>query len=93
MKKLSMATTVAALLLGIGAFMHATPASALPPCSTCATWWQECEAGNQSACTSFANLCRACPEHAALSGTPPISGNNDSNAALLNSHRTVSAAK
>lgn len=93
MEKLSMATTVAALLLGIGAFMHVTPVSAQPTCSICATWWQECEAGNKTACTSFDNLCRGCPPRATVSGTPPVSGNNDSNAAALNSHRTVSAAK
>ena len=93
MKIVSKAVLTAALLIGVGAFMHPTTASALPPCSTCATWYQECLAGNQTACKEFGSLCLNCPEHATVNGTPPVNGNSDAFMAALNSHRGLAVAK
>jgi hypothetical protein len=93
MKIVSKAVLTAALLIGVGAFMHPITASALPPCSTCATWWQECSAGNQAACKEFGALCMGCPEHSTVSGAPPVNSNKDAGVAALNSHRGLAVAK
>jgi hypothetical protein len=92
MKIVSMASA-AALLLGISAFMHATPALALLPCSTCATLYTECQQGNQQACTAWKAGCQGCPPRATVSGTPPVTHDDDASTAALNSHRGMAVAK
>lgn len=95
MKIVSKATAVAALLLGIGVFMHSTTAQAMAPCGSpaCTQWWAECEQGNQSACNEFRGLCSGCPPRATVSGTPPVNSHGKSDMALLNSKQPISVAK
>jgi hypothetical protein len=86
MKLVSM-VYVAAAMVGISALIHPTTAFALPPCSTCATWWTECEAGNKTACESYGELCKNCPENSTVNGTPPSKIDNKSNTASLDLRR------
>jgi hypothetical protein len=70
--KLASSATMAAILLGVCAFVQSGTASALPPCQggPCATWKAECNAGNQSACFEEKELCSGCPGRSATTDTP-----------------------
>jgi hypothetical protein len=83
----------AALLFGIAACIHSTPALALLPCSSCATLFAECEQGNQTACKAFDAGCQGCPLRSTVSGTPPTNRKIDHGTAKLNSQRAVAVAK
>jgi hypothetical protein len=50
--------SAAAVLLGIGALMHAPAASAQLPLDTCIMLSQECSQGNQQACVYYARGCK-----------------------------------
>jgi len=95
MKIGSKATAVAALLLGVGVFMHSTTTEAMAPCGApaCANWWAECGQGNQIACEFYRADCAGCPQHSTVNGTPPIKIVSKSDTALLNSNRAISVAK
>lgn len=94
--KLVSSASMAALVLGICAFMQSATVLALPPCQggPCATWKAECAAGNQSACEEEKELCSGCPfsVHSATSGTPSAK-HNDTDTAFVDIRRDLAVAK
>lgn len=95
MKIVSKATAVAALLLGIGVFMHSTTVLAQAPCNSpiCIQLDAECEQGNPTACNEFRGLCSGCTPRATVNGTPPVNRHGKSDTALLNSKQAISVAE
>lgn len=80
----------AALLLGVGTFLHVPTVHAQPPCATCEAWLTACEQGNQYDCMLHHNLCSAVCR--AMGGIPSIK-NNGNGKALLNPKQVFPASK
>jgi len=69
--------TATALLLGAGAIMHSTPASAMRPLGDCIKLAEACSQGDQSACQAYDIGCSANPRlGSAVGGTPPAKSND-----------------
>jgi hypothetical protein len=94
--KLVSSASMAALLLGVCAFMQSTTVFARPPCggNPCATWWTECTQGNQTACADYKGLCSGCPTptRSNISGMPSPK-HNDTDTASVDTRRDLAVAK
>lgn len=75
--KIFSTATAAALLLGIGAFVHAPSALAEAGPSTCAAWEAGCQKGNVQDCYNVKSFCGGrSPQSPTVAAAPPAKSNN-----------------
>ena len=89
--KLVLASSLTAVLLGVGALVFSSGSYAQEPYCLpgCIQLRLECVKGNQTACASYDQMCMNCMERSAAGPTPPVKHDNTAGSAWVNSRQAT----